>query len=253
MSKPHECVFVPYVIAAFLALHCFAPRAEAFKSRTHTRITSGVLSGLGFDSDSVVRVTAASDLVDINGAGGESDVPEAHFDNETFSKGSKRLRDKIAAILDALDTGNRSLALEELGRGLHTVQDFFSHSNFIENNSVDTAVDLLNLEDPSPDLVCDRKTFKGGLTSGDYPERRADGKCTHTELNKEDARAGQRYDLAVEKAVLESRHYVRSVLAAIDSRPSWDNARRLEMKKLLLNQVWDWQAGAIPARPGALA
>lgn len=221
-------------VAAFFTLPALVPRAGAFDSATHRRITEAALAGLGFDQDSITLVNQGNVAVDMFD---ETVIPEAHFDSETFSKGSQRLNDKLAEVLDALDENDREFALNTLGRGLHTAQDFFSHSNFIENNPVETPIDLLNLKDPPADLVCDRRTFKGALTTGYYPDdkRPSEIKCVHAELNKDSANAGERYVLAVKKATIESRHYVESLLGAIGSRPSWDEARRLEMKKLLMN------------------
>ena len=221
-------------VAAFLSSPGLMSQAVAFDSATHRHITEVALTDMGFDSDSIVLVNQGNIAVDVFD---EAIIPEAHFDSETFSKGSQRLRDKLTEVTDALDENDREFALNTFGRGLHTAQDFFSHSNFIENNSVGTPIDLLNLKDPSADLVCDRETFKGGLTSGYYPDdkRPSEIKCIHAELNKDIANVGQRYTLAVEKAIIESRHYVQSLLEAVGSRPSWDETRRLAMKKLLLN------------------
>ncbi len=220
--------------AALLSLPCLAPRAGAFDSATHRRITETALTDMGFDADSIYLVNQGNISVDMFD---EMNVPEAHFDSETFSKGSQRLRDKLTGVMDSLDGADREFALDTLGRGLHTAQDFFSHSNFIENNSVDTPIDLLNLADPAAELVCERETFKGRLTSGYFPDnmRPSEAKCVHAELNKDTASAGQRYNRAVEKAVIESRHYAQSLLEAIAANPSWNEARRAEIKKLLLN------------------
>jgi len=220
--------------AAFLSALVFVPGAGAFDSATHRHITEAALTELGFDADSIVLVNQGNIAVDVFD---EAIVPEAHFDSETFSKGSVRLREKLEACLDSLDEGDREFALDTLGRGLHTAQDFFSHSNFIENNGAEAPVDLLNLKDPPADLACDRETFAGGLTSGYYPDdkRPSEIKCVHAELNKDNANVGPRYTGAVEKAVIESRHYVESLLEAIATRPSWSEPRRLEMKKFLFN------------------
>lgn len=223
-------------VLAALALQCPAPRVMAFGSATHVRITETVLAELPFDADSAALVVLGNRMVDRQDAKGEFSVPEAHFDNETFSKGSRRLREKIAAVMDALDRGDRELALESLGRGLHTAQDFFAHSNFIENNAVDAPVDLLDLKDPAADLVCEKEGFKGGLTSGYFPESPSAAKCTHSELAKDGPDAGRRYELAVEKAVMENRRYLRSLFAAMEANPSWDAARRLHMKELLMSR-----------------
>ncbi|CAF0781140.1 unnamed protein product, partial [Rotaria sordida] len=61
-------------------------------------------------------------------------LPAAHFDSEAFSNGSRRiikLRQRI--INDALaKKKNLTEARKCLGQLLHTLQDFYSHSNWIE-------------------------------------------------------------------------------------------------------------------------
>ena len=67
----------------------------------------------------------------------EPDFTEAHFDAEQFTKSSRRLisakKQIIALIKNAGDNeGNYATARKKTGRLLHTLQDFYSHSNWIE-------------------------------------------------------------------------------------------------------------------------
>ncbi|HTC93457.1 MAG TPA: hypothetical protein VK699_08395 [Terriglobales bacterium] len=59
---------------------------------------------------------------------------EFHFDGENFSGGSKRLVDLKSQILKDLSgsSPNGAKAREHLGQALHTLQDFYAHSNRVE-------------------------------------------------------------------------------------------------------------------------
>ncbi|XP_046872673.1 von Willebrand factor A domain-containing protein 7-like [Hypomesus transpacificus] len=58
--------------------------------------------------------------------------PEYHFDNEEFVRGKKVITDGLAVVKYKLKQGNLEDAREKLGSIMHTVQDFYSHSNWIE-------------------------------------------------------------------------------------------------------------------------
>lgn len=79
----------------------------------------------------------------------ENDLSETHFDGENFDGGQTRLLHKIDEIVASLQApgGVTSLidvtnAREQLGRALHTVQDFYAHTNWVE----------MGQENPHPDL-----------------------------------------------------------------------------------------------------
>jgi hypothetical protein len=149
--------------------------------------------------------------------GGEFWSAAAHFDNEQFAAGSKRMKEKLLAALDALDGCDAAAAREQLGRALHSTQDFFAHSNWIENHAQDDAVDLLSLTDPDKDVICVPGTHKGPLTSGYYyrddKQAAPSGKCLHNgELNKDDS-ARPFYAPARNKALAQTRE----ILAMFDS------------------------------------
>ncbi|XP_026858824.2 von Willebrand factor A domain-containing protein 7-like [Electrophorus electricus] len=58
--------------------------------------------------------------------------PEYHFDNERFVQAHKLLKDGVSAVKTSLLQKNYHLARQLLGKTLHTLQDFYSHSNWIE-------------------------------------------------------------------------------------------------------------------------
>ncbi|XP_041809021.1 von Willebrand factor A domain-containing protein 7-like [Chelmon rostratus] len=58
--------------------------------------------------------------------------PANHFDNEKFSEGRKIITEGLSAVKTANKRENFEVAREILGGILHTLQDFYSHSNWVE-------------------------------------------------------------------------------------------------------------------------
>jgi len=78
--------------------------------------------------NAVKAIVYANGNTDIN----ESSDSAAHFDSENFSGGQSRLERKLQEIQRAMLAGNVYEAREALGQALHTIQDFYSHSNWVE-------------------------------------------------------------------------------------------------------------------------
>ncbi len=102
---------------------------------SHQSITEDAVKAFARDSLSCPPSEAA--IQEIVTANGFTDLWEvlsssAHFDCEDFSGGQKRLGQQIVAIIDSLNKGKISKAREALGQALHAVQDFYSHSNWVE-------------------------------------------------------------------------------------------------------------------------
>ena len=64
--------------------------------------------------------------------GGEEKIAAAHFDSEQFQIAQNRLIELRALATDKIVNRNYDIARSETGRLLHTLQDFYSHSNWIE-------------------------------------------------------------------------------------------------------------------------
>jgi hypothetical protein len=67
--------------------------------------------------------------------GAEEKIAKAHFDAETFQAGQNRLVELRQTIVSQILMENYPVARRETGRMLHTLQDFYSHSNWIENGN----------------------------------------------------------------------------------------------------------------------
>ncbi len=66
-------------------------------------------------------------------------VAAVHFDNCDFDGGIQHIQREIAQAKVSADAGDTEMALAHLGRALHTLQDFYAHSNYVE---------LMELEHP---------------------------------------------------------------------------------------------------------
>lgn len=62
----------------------------------------------------------------------EALTDEAHFDNESFVASQNRLIQMLANVREALANSDVHLARKSLGKALHALQDFYSHSNWVE-------------------------------------------------------------------------------------------------------------------------
>jgi hypothetical protein len=62
----------------------------------------------------------------------EKDAGPAHFDDELFLEGQERLMILRSQMITKLREGNVYEARIWLGRQLHALQDFYSHSNWVE-------------------------------------------------------------------------------------------------------------------------
>jgi von Willebrand factor A domain-containing protein 7 len=105
---------------------------------SHQSITEDAIKAFARDSLSFRPSEAAiKEIVTANGYTDKWEVfsSSAHFDDEDFSGGQKRLAQKIADIIASLNAGKISKAREALGQALHAVQDFYSHSNWVETRA----------------------------------------------------------------------------------------------------------------------
>ena len=63
------------------------------------------------------------------------DLPRAHFDNEEIDDSHQRLLEERLKVITALNSEDMSGARDLSGQLLHTLQDFYSHTNWVEMNS----------------------------------------------------------------------------------------------------------------------
>ena len=87
---------------------------------------------LAWQFDSVISYVNTYNAV-VDYESGEVTIAGAHFDSEQFESGQKRLRCFRKAISEEILQRNYYTARTYTGRMLHTLQDFYSHTNWIEN------------------------------------------------------------------------------------------------------------------------
>ncbi|XP_067440261.1 von Willebrand factor A domain-containing protein 7-like isoform X2 [Thunnus thynnus] len=124
-----------------------------------------------------------------------------HFNSETFLEGRGLIMEGMTAIKANIHRENFQAARETLGRVLHTLQDFYSHSNWVELGYTEPYIALIrpdlpleNLADVDtatcrdcasgtcpnpilPNILQEKKLTSGymGIFSADKPK----GKCSH--------------------------------------------------------------------------
>ena len=88
------------------------------------------------------RTSTFSDVIGVIGdanadvdLGREKKDAASHFDSEQFQAGQNRLVEIRQNIVAQILGSNFDLARRETGRLFHTLQDFYSHSNWIENGN----------------------------------------------------------------------------------------------------------------------
>jgi hypothetical protein len=70
------------------------------------------------------------------------DLPYAHFDAETFQKSNDRVIDFTNNIFAALNQQDYTTARKLVGQISHTIQDFYSHSNWVEMGNRDINLNI---------------------------------------------------------------------------------------------------------------
>ncbi|XP_073699381.1 von Willebrand factor A domain-containing protein 7-like [Garra rufa] len=124
-----------------------------------------------------------------------------HVDNEAFSEGRDLITQGVAAVKASVRQGSYISARGTLGALCHTLQDFYSHSNWVElgetapfSTLIKPELPLNNLADPStptcrscsgsncrdnilPDILLHKKLTSGYFSF--YPSRKPAGKCSH--------------------------------------------------------------------------
>ncbi|MGB8703130.1 MAG: HET-C-related protein [Thermosynechococcaceae cyanobacterium] len=141
---------------------------------------------------------------------------EVHFDNCAFTEGAKHIRDEWAKI-EADSNRLSDEALTTFGRLLHTAQDFYAHSNWIELHLDQDLIPLWDFQ---------IATLPQGIVSGTwaigFPKNCSSGAPSHDELNKD------KPDSPEGKKVVESGSHQGKTYFIL----AWDAALRESRKQL---------------------
>jgi hypothetical protein len=136
---------------------------------THQSITENAIEQIDKEQFGVTKLNqsmkrAISQIVEANAKTDDDQVISAkHFDGENFTGGQQRLQRLVVSIKTELSTEqgikDPSKARSALGEALHALQDFYSHSNWVEyygGINTNLGASGVSLTDPSPTLpTCD--------------------------------------------------------------------------------------------------
>eukprot|EP01095_Lingulamoeba_sp_RSL-Kostka_P009051 TRINITY_DN3092_c0_g1_i1.p1 TRINITY_DN3092_c0_g1~~TRINITY_DN3092_c0_g1_i1.p1 ORF type:complete len:777 (+),score=278.62 TRINITY_DN3092_c0_g1_i1:45-2375(+) len=167
------------VVTVFILILAVIISVNSFKINTegHKGVTDEALRELGFCRNARDIIIDSVLLTDIF----EQFTSSAHFDDESIKEGSRRLLEQKSTVINILgdieDADDDDLFFDdilegldlfglvfysekdeileeawfELGRGLHPLQDFYSHSNWLEMGNTITNPELGINEMDSPD------------------------------------------------------------------------------------------------------
>lgn len=121
-------------------------QAQAFKPAVHRNIVREALQvfevkapdgeDLYFSFEAVKELQKSTVNVDnVNPYAGKAEWwdDRAHCDNERLEECSQRMKDRIESIRNNAENRSGSMLRQLLGEGLHTLQDFYAHSNWVNN------------------------------------------------------------------------------------------------------------------------
>jgi hypothetical protein len=133
-----------------------APAAHAFTVDRHYLMTQQVLETQGVTGAARTLIAYGATLPDVQGclescycvylswvcspdSGAVPGLSADHFDNNVFLESIFRVNDRMMAMMNGMSTVNRqsrasAIALIQFGRALHTIQDFYAHSSYLEIN-----------------------------------------------------------------------------------------------------------------------
>uniref|UniRef100_A0A3P9MM20 von Willebrand factor A domain containing 11 n=1 Tax=Oryzias latipes TaxID=8090 RepID=A0A3P9MM20_ORYLA len=95
-------------------------------------------------------------------------IKSHHFNSEAFSEGRSLITQGMVAIKANIREENFKAARETLGRILHTLQDFYSHSNWVELGYTEPYINLIHPSLPLENLAVNTATCSD-CSSGTCP------------------------------------------------------------------------------------
>ena len=227
-------------LAAALGVFGFSSAAGAFDTGHHSDLTRAALSEFRMSEDAIQTAQLENWLVDYYtnqpGTGLGDDLEKLHFDNLTTTNRVRNYWGRLTvntkkAVEAAAREGNSTRVVALIGMSLHAVQDFYTHSNWVETHpgfsgaySTRTWFDF-----PVPDTSTSLFT---GEYPNHYPIRKTDhGTYTNLKSMNHDSYIRPRWDDAYVYAYSASVQWVSGIekwVSAVD--PSvWSKARDLSL------------------------
>ncbi len=123
---------------------------------THEDMTKRAMTELGAEFFGTPHQTRAMRTAIEETAQANAEVDEdqtngfKHFDGESFAPGKQRLVTLLDGAVLSLRAGDAQGARRQLGQALHTLQDFYSHSNWLESGHTGALPSLWRSGEPLP-------------------------------------------------------------------------------------------------------
>src|SRR6266851_6647619 len=105
---------------------------------SHMKITDEAITEIDDEFFGITKLTksmkkAKQQIADANAdVDQDQKTPSKHVDGESFPEAQQRIIDRFNGVKTALGSEDATGARKELGAALHTIQDFYSHSNWVE-------------------------------------------------------------------------------------------------------------------------
>ena len=214
----------------------YPEKTMAFNWESHREITRRGLIGLD--------ITAMREIVDGNLSVDQGKLEKQrapHFDSESLSGGAAFIRDRLETASDALGVCDFQRARKMFGQALHTTQDFYSHSNWVEKNlsNPSASIDVTLVQDNGPAVRsswipsrccqdmgrrdCQNLPLTTGFMVSDNLLWR---KCTHNQMNK-DSDKKKYFSQAVERAVEATRQIFKDFITNLVEQNGTERAQEL--------------------------
>lgn len=261
--------------------------ADIFTFDGHKSITKMAfedsIADVAFSEDAIKDIYRANIDADkwipsILGSPGEE---YQHFDNEFIGQGSRYIKYLKLHVIGLLISNNEvtidaynfhgSRARKALGLAVHALQDFYSHTNWVDegNTAINTDLGREALEAPPGSPTCDitHNNYQFGLafTTSGYWEGLVNqcgplsgpagfqSKCRHGPpdsqqcggLNK-DSHFRENFEEAKSLAIEATRDYVQQIIDEIRYNSNLTDEVKNEAIRLLADQPSNWDCGCIP-------
>jgi hypothetical protein len=190
---------ISFILSVFQQVHAFN---SALREMTREVLEATVFSvnftgQIDFTDGAINQIVRANNILDRSFAARRAIYDDWHFYNEQFEDASRRLIQLKEEIVTTI-TGSKSnpgLARRIFGQALHTLQEFYSHTNWVElgNTAIETKLGREIIDDPDPNArMCSNGALSDfgetDLTSSyrwHFLHRVPDLKCSTRDLDKE--------------------------------------------------------------------
>jgi len=218
------------VVDAFDSYH---PTAES----THEKITEEALKDQGFSSDAIEYIEDFNTYQDWSEWQDKSKYrPEHHFDRppgkshaDAFKDGARYVRAEMDKAKECLKKCDTMGAIAAIGRALHTVQDFFAHSNYVDLPKADKAAAKDALFDPAKNPPANLKLTGYDPNAKDpyNPPRDPYPHGSGIGANAKDSTDHPQHEEAKKAAVEASREMVEKIKMELEKELGADKVKEL--------------------------